>query len=402
MRKFNQIFLIVTLLFLGFFSVNAQDKEKKGTFTVYGHAQIDAGYNAKQIHPDWFDVIRPTKLPSYKNEFGTDGNMYFSARQTRFGVQSLLPTEMGDLKVIFEMDMFGVGTEAGQTMFRLRYAYGELGQFGAGQYQSPFMDIDAAPSTLEYWGPTGIIFFRNLQFRWMPIKGKTKLSVALERPGASYDGGKYEDQVELENVNIRTPVPDLSAEYRKGADWGYVELSGILRYVEWQDQNDLDNIDLSDNMIGWGLSLSSNIKFGKNTVGKFQTVYGHGMQNYMTEGGTDIGLQNNESDPQKPVIGVALPVFSAVAFVDHNWNEKLSSTFGYSIADVKNSDGQNGDAYRQGQYALANLKFVPVKNIMAGVEFQYGKRKNFYDGWSSDLYKIQFSMRFKFSSAKMF
>ena len=53
------------------------------TFEVYGFAMMDAGYNARQIHPDWYDVIRPTKLPSVKDEFGTDGNTYFSARQTR-------------------------------------------------------------------------------------------------------------------------------------------------------------------------------------------------------------------------------------------------------------------------------------------------------------------------------
>ena len=37
----------------------------------------DAGYNANQIHPDWFDVVRPTKLPSIEGEYGSDGNAYF-------------------------------------------------------------------------------------------------------------------------------------------------------------------------------------------------------------------------------------------------------------------------------------------------------------------------------------
>ncbi len=40
----------------------------------------------------------------------------------------------------------------GQTTIRLRHAYGELGQFLAGQTNSLFMDIDVFPNTIDYWG----------------------------------------------------------------------------------------------------------------------------------------------------------------------------------------------------------------------------------------------------------
>ena len=45
----------------------AQDSDKKGesTFEVYGFAMLDAGYQFKQNDPDWFDVIRPVKLPAF-------------------------------------------------------------------------------------------------------------------------------------------------------------------------------------------------------------------------------------------------------------------------------------------------------------------------------------------------
>jgi hypothetical protein len=105
-------------------------------------------------------------------------------------VKSSIPTALGDLKTIFEFELFGVGVDAGQTTFRLRHAYGELGHFGAGQTWSPFMDIDVFPNSLEYWGPNGMPFFRNLQVRWMPIMGRSNVVIAVERPGASADGGK--------------------------------------------------------------------------------------------------------------------------------------------------------------------------------------------------------------------
>ena len=50
------------------------------------------------------------------------------------------------------------------------------------------MDPDVFPNSLEYWGPNGMVFFRNVQLRWMPInKGNHQLWFAFERPGASAD-----------------------------------------------------------------------------------------------------------------------------------------------------------------------------------------------------------------------
>jgi hypothetical protein len=152
---------------------------------------LDIGHDFKQIHPDWFDTMRLTKLPSFEDEFGRDNRTFAGVRQSRLGVRSSTPTDFGDLKTTFEFELFGTGIDSGQTTFRLRHAYGELGAFGAGQTWSPFMDPDVFPNSLEYWGPTGMVFFRNVQLRWMPIKGDTSLTLALARPGASADqGGK--------------------------------------------------------------------------------------------------------------------------------------------------------------------------------------------------------------------
>ena len=357
---------------------------------------MDVGYNFDQIDPDWYDVVRPTKLPSYKNEFGTDGNIYFSVRQTRFGVEGRYPTRFGDMKVIFEFELFGVGVDAGATTFRLRYAYGELGQFGAGQYDSPFMDMDIFPNSIEYWGPNGMVFLRNLQIRWMPIKGDTRLTFALEKPGASADEGIYAERIELEDVKPRFPLPDFSAEYRFARKWGYIELAGMLRYIGWEDIKK-DSMDLTGNAIGWGLNLSSKLKFTKSTTGKFQIVYGEGIENYMDDAPADIGIKNNFSDKEKPILGVPLPVLGVVVFVDQHWNKRFSSTVGYSLVKISNSDGQSPDAFMQGQYALLNLLYYPVENVMAGVEFQFGNRQNYLDGWNVNLFKIQFSFKYRFS-----
>src|SRR5512139_2053866 len=179
--------------------------EPKPSMTLYGFAMVDIGENFTQINPNWFDTMRVSKLPSYKDQYGKDGVAFAGVRQTRFGVKTSSPTALGELKTQFEFELFGVGVDAGQTTIRLRHAWGELGAFGAGQTWSPFMDPDVFPNQLEYWGPTGMPLFRNVQVRWMPLRGADELYIALERPGASGDGGIYADRVALQGVKIRTP-----------------------------------------------------------------------------------------------------------------------------------------------------------------------------------------------------
>jgi len=374
----------------------AQGNAPQPSFEVYGFVMTDVGYDFKQNDPAWFDVIRPTKLPSFEDEFGPDGRTYFGVRQTRLGVRSSTPTALGTLKTTFEFELFGTGVDAGQTTFRLRHAYGELGRFGAGQYWSPFMDIDVFPNSLEYWGPTGMVFFRNVQVRWMPIQGDTRLTIALERPGASGDQGVYEDRIELQDIKGRFPLPDLSAEYRVARSWGYVELAGIVRRIEWEDLG-TDTFDLAGDATGWGLNLSSNVKLGSQNVVRLQVVYGEGIQNYMNDAPADIGVKNNPGNPVTPVVGEALPVLGLVAFLDHTWNDRFSTAIGYSMVDIDNTPQQAPDAFKTGQYALGNVLYYPAKNVTMGAEFQWGRRENFTDGFTADDFRMQFSFKYGFS-----
>ena len=258
------------------------------------------------------------------------------------------------------------------------------------------MDIDVFPNTVEYWGPNGMAFFRNVQFRWMPIKGETRLTIALERPGASADQGVYEGRVELEDVSPRFKVPDLSAEYRKGMPWGYVEIAGILRVIEWDDLGN-DQYDLSGDAMGWGLNLSTNVKLGSTSTIRASVLYGEGIQNYMNDAPVDVGIETNPGSTLSPVKGVALPILGISAFLDHNWSEKFSTAIGYSMIDISNSNAQEDDAFKKGNYAAANIMYYPVKNVMAGVELQYGDRTNFRDGFDTSILKVQFSFKYNFS-----
>lgn len=256
------------------------------------------------------------------------------------------------------------------------------------------MDIDVFPNTVEYWGPNGMVFFRNVQVRWMPIQGDTRLTVALERPGGSADGGDYAERIQLQGVQARFPLPDLSAEYRHAGGWGYVELAGIVRFLEWKDTVP-DAIDLSGDDIGWGANLTSNIKVG-NSVVRLGVVYGEGVQNYMNDAPEDVGPVPTV-DPVRPIEGEALPMLGVTAFIDTNWSDKMSTSIGYSMLEIDNSIGQSPDAFQHGDYAIANVMFYPAKNMMVGPELQWGRRENFSDGFDSDDFRVQVSFKYNFS-----
>jgi hypothetical protein len=375
----------------------ASAQEQPARLDVYGFAMMDMGYQAGQNDPDWFDVVRPTKLPAVADEFGKDGRTFFSVRQTRFGVKGFIPTPLGELRTTFELELFGTGVDAGQTTLRLRHAYGELGHFGAGQTWSPFMDIDVFPNSVESWGPNGMVFFRNVQVRWMPVQGESRVTFALERPGASADGGDFADRIALRDVTGRFPAPDLSAEARKGGAWGYAELAGIVRYMRWDDLTN-DSLDLSGEAVGWGAHFSSNLKLGKTGVIRLSGVYGRGIENYMNDAPVDIGVKAQPGNPTAPIAGEALPVLGVVAFYDHTWNSRFSNSIGYSLVDIRTSDLQTADAFKRGHYALANVLYYPAPGVMTGVEFQWGRRENNRDGWTVNDYRVQFSFKYDFSA----
>jgi len=366
------------------------------TLDIYGYAMLDSGYQFGTNNPNWFDVVRPTQLPSFSGEFAPNGKTFFGVRQTRFGVKSFTPTAFGDLKTLFEFELFGTGVDAGQTTFRLRHAYGELGHFGAGQTWSAFMDIDVFPNSIEYWGPNGMVFFRNVQARWMPIQGASNVVIALERPGASADQGVYTGRIELAGVASQFKWPDLTGHARLARNWGYVQVGGIFRKIAWVDTG-AGPLNLSGTANGWGVSVSSNLNFTKNNVGKFQVVYGEGIENYMNDAPVDIGVKNNFSNPVKPILGVPLPVLGVVAFLDHTWSDRFTTSIGYSLVNITNSDAQLASAYHQGDYALGNVLYHPLKNVMMGGEFQFGRRINFLDRFNVNDYRIQFSFRYDWS-----
>jgi hypothetical protein len=191
-------------------------------------------------------------------------------------------------------------------------------------------------------------------------------------------------------------MPDISSHLRIADTWGHVQIGAIFRKMKWDDTLN-DQFNLDGDAIGWGINASSNIKFAKDVV-RLQVVFGEGIQNYLNDAPADVGIVNDPSNPATPIRGKAIPMIGTVAFLDHTWNDKFTSTIGYSRLDIDNTDGQAPDAFRLGQYALTNVLYAPAAGVILGPEFQWGQRQNNSDGWTANDYRVQFSFKYNFSA----
>ncbi|MDQ3022289.1 MAG: hypothetical protein M3R36_17220 [Bacteroidota bacterium] len=223
------------------------------------------------------------------------------------------------------------------------------------------------------------------------------MKIALERPGGSAAGPDDPELIDISGVKPYYNLPNLTAQYRVGGDWGYVTFAGVLKSLKWREISDSSAFKLNGSAVGWGGNFSTVINAGKNVKFKFQGVIGQGMENYLADVSPDVGLESNPGDTLTPYKGKAIPVHGFFAFAEILWNSKFKSSIGYSYEKIDNTNLQPANAYKQGQYGLVNLLYTPLENFMTGVEYQFGRRDNFSDGFHSIGNKLQISFKYFYS-----
>lgn len=373
----------------------AVNKAPQVQLDIYGFIHTDAIYDIDRVDPDWKATLRPSKIPVEcpgDPGCGNDGETILSVRQSRLGFKALIPTAIGDLRTKFEFELFGVGEDAGQTTFRLRHAYGELGPILAGQTWSLFMDPDVFPNTIDYWGPAGMVFLRNPQVRWTPLRRDGwSLAVAAESPGSALDEGKIDpDEInELgEGFSSWDRFPDVTGQVRHDGEWGHVQLGGILRYVgfEIREQNggDPDGWEL-----GYGANLSGSFRVFRNDKILWQIAGGRGISNYMNDGGTDLAPNGDLTEAR------AVPTLGWLLYYNRQWSERWTSSIGFSEHRQWNTSGQADEAFETGQIGNVNLLFHPIRDMYVGPEFIWGRREN-NDGEDGTDSRVQISFHYDF------
>jgi hypothetical protein len=362
------------------------DEDEKPRLEITGFAMTDFIHDFQRMDPDWIGAFRPSKI--LINSPLPDGETAFSIRQSKLNFQGFWPTDVGEIKSRFEFDLFGVGPDAGQTTMRIRHVYGELGRFLAGQTNSVFMDGDAFPNVIDYWGPAGMVYFRVPQARWTPISrnGHT-VAVSMELPGSAVDPGNVEVFFPELDVRARNLWPSFATHYRWDSAWGHCQLAGVLTNPGFESATQPEP---HRTLTGGGVSLTAVGKVLKRGKVYAQGTAGTGISSYMNDGGTDLA-------PNSDLRAVTVPTLGYELYYQHAWNSRWMSSIGYSEHLQDNAGGQRNNAFHAGRYFSANLLYSPVPSLLMGGEFLWGERETKNGAIGNDN-RIQLSAKYNFSN----
>ena len=352
---------------------------------IGGHIWLDAIYNSGEMTNR--AGFQTSSIAYEKNT--VDDNTLLSAGQSKLYLKSFTPTKYGEMKTRFEFDMFQSDGNAG---FHLTHLWGELGNFGAGQTFTGFMDIDSFPNILDYWGPNSMVFTRQPQVRYtFNLDKQSKFAVSLERSDSDFAyPNTTDDQVYLyDEVN---ELPDITAYYLKQGEFGHFKSSFILRKLgyetPWQ----------SDETLGWGVNLSGAVNVSAQSSIKYQVVHGDGISRYINDpccsvyseqtGGSDAGI-NAKGNLE------AITATGGFVYLDHQWQDDMSSSVGLSVMMLDNLSTQFNRSFKQSIYSTANFIWSPTEMSKLGIELQYGEVENKF-GTKADNFRLQTSFGFKY------
>jgi Fe-S-cluster formation regulator IscX/YfhJ len=258
------------------------------------------------------------------------------------------------------------------------------------------------PNVIDYWGPCGMVFFRNPQVRWTPLQTDTQeIAIALERPINDIDPGNIRLVEEFADGEIQDDekVPDFTIHYRVEGALGHLQVAGMLRRVGYDYRANSSEPWQNGAQTGWGVDLSGAIKTGEKDKLMLSIVHGRGIASYMNDGGMDLAptaLYFPTAASPMPVLSAeAVPLTGVLAYYDLYWNNMFSTALGYSVTEVQNTNFQEDVAFHKGQYASLNLLATPNERVLIGAELMWGRRTNNNGDTGNDV-RFQFSAKYSF------
>lgn len=318
-------------------------------------------------------------------EAGKGKRLSLWAGATRLNFDVRTPTAVGQIRAFVEADFAGEGGN-----FRLRHAYGQLGDFLVGQTWSTFSDPDADHEDIDFEGVNAENVQRQAQVRWTrPLDGGARLAVAMEYPTASISGGEAVNQFPDLVGRLVWPLPRE----------GHLQAAVVVRQV----RGELDGRPhVVESAPAWGISASGVVpvpQWSEKDRFLFQVNAGQGISRYIN----DLEAAGGQDAIFTP-LGELIPLraWGVYADFEHSWGggdlwglafNDLRSSFIWGHVEVDNVNEQPDDAYHFTDRLSLNVVWSPVPRVDLGTEFLWGRREN-KDGSSGTARQFQLRMRF--------
>lgn len=357
------------------------DKEGKIAFGIGGSVKGTAHYDfngAIGEGPDFttYDIPVPAD-PANRQALGADlshSSIYLRlvGRTTRFGYYSAF------LQTNF------TGDAPGKYGFLLKQAYMTLGPWLGGLTNSTFVDVAAAPPTIEEEGPCGQISVKQIMVRYAPrLDDHWSLGLAVEIPKNTFTTNSH-------NERIAQRVPDIPAyvQYRWGGGNSHVRLSGLVRTMSYRNLLEQKNHFAN----GWGAQLSGMAELVPGLTLMYQAAYGAGISSYVNDlGGNGLDLISPDADSGRMTAPHSLGLLGGLQY---DWG-KLTVSGSWSLCRLYDQGDMGPTTYKYANYVTANVFYNPLSDFQVGVEYNWGMRKDM-DGTSGHANRISVLAQYSF------
>jgi hypothetical protein len=364
------------------------------TIKFYGYVQLDTTLDFDGRVGDIENNDWATFLPGVPNDDTISARrknpqLYMTGRTSRFGLQTATPTALGNVGVRLEGDFNAPNSFQSETFtnsvgFRLRHAYGTAGGLLVGQTWSTFLDLGAAPETVDFNGPGSLALVRNPMVRYTLKAGPANLTLAAENArGAQFGGAKFQT------------LPDFHANLTLGGSWGHLSVRGVTQQYNLEPATDVS----PESKFSVAGAVSGSVKLGGDTL-VAQVSGGPGVGRYLLNAfGATINLP--ATDPAQ--IGGNPGAFRIASNGDidlittyayhvgftHVWGPSLRSNLVWSQTFVQDPETNGTPATNameeEMMQAFVNTFWSFAKNAEFGVEYAYGQWKSFSTATSPEL-----------------
>ena len=309
------------------------------------------------------DIFIPSTISTTGDPPDTRLNLH--AKETRFWLKSLTPTERGDITTHFEID-FMLGQQGDERIansysLRIRHASVNWDRWTVGQTWTNFFNTTVLPDYLDFVGPVGATFARQPQVRYTAPTATGSWSFSLENPETTltpYGGGPRIDADD-------SSAPDLIVRRNWTGDWGNISVAGLLRELK------INEADRDDSEVGGAISVAGKFKLSEGDDIRWQMIYGNALGRYLGLNSYNVGTLDATNNI------VLTRQYGVLVAYKHLWTHRLQSSLGASFSGAANETATSGFAVpRNYQSAHANIVWSPIERMRIGAEYIWGRRED--------------------------
>lgn len=287
---------------------------------------------------------------------------------------------LGDFYVYTSANWRGAGDD-----FRLHNMYLNSENLLFGYTVGAFMDLDAAPVTVDYGGPCGMAFYRTTQLRFKyAFENGLSMGVGVEASKAS---GTSNASVAITSQRMPNIPVFLQYAFNKN---NHIRLAGVVRNLSYRNLLDGEK----HNKYAWGAQASMLATMGKFQL-KGQFTMGKGIGSYINNvSNVGVDLVPSSTDGKMTM----LRADAWYVGLQYNASSRFFATATYSQTTLHSNSGYATlfpDAYRRGQYVVANMFVNASKNMQIGLEYLHGWRTDF-NGDKCQANRVNLSARYNF------